>query len=114
MKPWAEWFYNGVAWKGCREAYLQSKGYLCERCAEEDKLIIADVVHHKIYLTPDNIRDQSIALSWDNLEAICQTCHNREHHPRAVKPRYGFDDDGNIIPPNQNPKRRGTNTERGP
>jgi 5-methylcytosine-specific restriction endonuclease McrA len=98
MKVWAERFYSGDAWKDCREAFLQSKSYLCERCSTASDPIIAKIAHHKKYLTRENINDPAITLAWANLEALCQDCHNREHHAEERKPRYSFDGDGNLIP----------------
>lgn len=70
---------------------------LCERCGEPAK-----IVHHKIWLTPKNIHEQSITLCWDNLEALCQDCHNKEHHAKNVRAkRYAFTADGELIPPIQ-------------
>lgn len=92
MKAWARAFYFSKSWEQCRAAYLVSQQNICERCAA-----IAKVVHHKTYLTQENINDASIALNWDNLEALCQDCHNKEHH-KEDKRRYTFDDDGNVIP----------------
>ncbi len=91
MKAWAKEFYESSSWRECRAAYLISQHYVCERCGD-----IAKVVHHKEYLTPKNINDVSITLNWDNLEALCQDCHNKEHH-KTTK-RYSFDSEGNIIP----------------
>lgn len=44
---------------------MTAQHYLCERCGEPAK-----IVHHKIWLTPKNIHEQSITLCWDNLEAL--------------------------------------------
>lgn len=92
MKAWARAFYFSKAWEQTRDRYLQSQQNICERCGD-----IAKIVHHKTYLTPDNINDTSITLSWDNLEALCQDCHNKEHHKNEEQRRYCFDEDGNII-----------------
>lgn len=95
MKAWAEWFYKSKAWSETREAYLISQQYICERCGAPAK-----IVHHKDYITQANINDQSITLCWDNLEALCQECHNKEHHAKSErKMRYRFTEDGNITPP---------------
>lgn len=78
-------------------AYMTAQHYLCERCGEPAK-----IVHHKIWLTPKNIHEQSITLCWDNLEALCQDCHNKEHHAKNVRAkRYAFTADGELIPPIQ-------------
>lgn len=92
MKKWAKEFYHSKSWIDTRRAYLKAQHYLCERCGEPAK-----VVHHRHYLTKKNINNPDIALSWDNLEALCQDCHNKEHHAAADTRRYSFDADGNII-----------------
>lgn len=98
MKPWAESFYNSDAWRECRENFLQSKGYLCERCSTPEDPVIAKIAHHKTYLTRYNINDPYITLSWDNLEALCQDCHNKEHHKNKSKVAYKFDKSGELVP----------------
>lgn len=97
VKPWAEAFYKGDAWQQCRAAFLASKHYLCERCSTPDNPVVAKIAHHKVYLNERNVADPSIALSWGNLEALCQDCHNKEHHKKQGR-RYDFDKDGNVIP----------------
>lgn len=92
MKEWAKEFYHSKDWTDTRQAYLIAQHYLCERCGEPAK-----VVHHKHYLTKRNINNADIALNWDNLEALCQDCHNKEHHAAADTRRYKFDADGNVI-----------------
>ena len=74
-EAWAIPFYQSKAWRKVRLAYLKSQHYVCERCRGG-----ALIVHHRVYLTPANIDDAQITLSWDSLEAICEDCHNREHH----------------------------------
>lgn len=98
MKPWAKKFYASEAWQQTREAYLISKNYLCERCSTVTNPVPATVVHHKKYLTERNINDPAIALCQDNLEALCQDCHNKEHHKQPLKVPYKWDSDGNILP----------------
>ena len=94
MKEWAEWFYKSKEWKETRKAYLESH-FLCERCGEPAK-----IVHHKKPITRANIHDPNITLNWDNFEAVCQDCHNKEHHATKKKTvRYLFDVNGNMIPP---------------
>lgn len=92
MKEWAKRFYLSAAWKKTAAAFLTSKEYICERCGEPAK-----IAHHRTQLTPDNINDSTITLNWNNLEALCQDCHNKEHHKRKTA-RYKFDSEGNISP----------------
>ena len=88
-------FYNTKRWAHCREGYLKSKGMLCERCLAKGIYKPAEVVHHKIKLTPQLCEDPAIALNWDNLEALCRDCHEREHGRN--KRRHKFDEYGNLI-----------------
>ena len=99
MKAWAKSFYLSAAWEKTRAAYLMSQDYICERCGQPAK-----IVHHKRWLNRENINDISVTLCWDNLEALCQDCHNKEHHksaPRLRYKRYQFDENGGILPPYQ-------------
>ena len=78
VKDYAEWFYKSRQWKENRTAFLKSKFHICERCHNRDG--VGNIAHHKIHITPDNIFDENITMNWDNLECLCQTCHNKEHH----------------------------------
>ena len=46
-------------------------------------------VHHKIPLTPENVRDTNITLNWDNLELLCKSCHDEERERKAKRWRIG-------------------------
>lgn len=87
-------FYNSAAWQRCRTAYALSVFGLCERCGEP-----GEEVHHKIYLTPANIDDPEVTLSWDNLELLCHECHTREHKREyeAVRDDVMFDESGDLV-----------------
>ena len=98
MKEWAKSFYKSKAWRDCREAFFVSKHGLCERCGRPGK-----TVHHKAHLTPENINDPNITLSWDNLELLCQDCHNKEHHSTDVTAEgLCFNEHGELV--EDNPK----------
>lgn len=92
MKKWAEKFYKGKAWRRARLAYLIKKNYVCERCG-----LHATLVHHRIYLNESNINEPSIALDEKNFEALCDRCHQHEHHKStAVSDGYFFDENGDL------------------
>jgi len=93
-REFAKSFYNSKAWKECREAYKRSVYGLCERCGQP-----GDEVHHKIYLTPENINDPYITLSFENLELLCSSCHSIEHNEKYSPLREGFrfDENGDLI-----------------
>ena len=93
MKDYAKDFYNSKAWRDTQAAYMASKHYICERCGDT-----ARIVHHKTYITPENINNPNITLSWSNLEALCQDCHNKEHSSAGVCAEgLTFDSRGNLI-----------------
>ena len=77
-KEYAKDFYSSQSWIKTRQAFLNSKMHICERC--ENRNGMGNIVHHKTYITEDNINNPDITLNWDNLECLCQTCHNKEHH----------------------------------
>lgn len=90
--------YDSPKWKKLRRMYLESQNYICERCGKP-----ATICHHKEYITASNINDIEVTLNFDNLEALCQECHNKEHKHnfQGKKQRQGFgvafDENGNLI-----------------
>ena len=107
-KKWAKKFYSSTAWALAREHALKRDRYVCRRCKRP-----ATMVHHRIYLTEDNVNDPKISLDLGNLESLCEDCHKLEHDEqrkkfnlsheqqeirRLVIPDYIFDSDGNIVP----------------
>ena len=99
MQKYAETFYKSKAWNNCRKSYLKSVGGLCERCYKKGLFVPAKIVHHKTFLTPDNIDNPDITLNWDNLEAVCKPCHEDIHENcgRRQQKRYSVDEFGKII-----------------
>ena len=92
-KDWAIDFYNSKAWEDCRLAFMRSKFFICERCGGA-----ATIAHHKTYLTPANINNPDITLNWENLELLCQDCHNKEHSCTDVTAEgLAFDENGDLI-----------------
>ena len=93
-------FYNSKAWKDCREGYIQSVNGLCERCLANGKYTPGYELHHKVWLTPENINDPYITLGWDNLEFLCSSCHSVEHMTKykATRDDVMFDSEGQLIP----------------
>ena len=94
MKEFAYSFYNSKAWKRTREAYAKSQRNLCEICLSRGILKPGEIVHHKVHLTPDNINDPTVTLSFDNLQCVCRECHAEIHDRR--KRRYKIDEMGRV------------------
>jgi len=93
MKEYARSFYHSKEWKKVSRLYMESRNYMCERCGN-----VATICHHKIYINPRNINDPSITLNPENLECLCQECHNKEHFKRRYSPiGVTFDENGNLV-----------------
>lgn len=90
MREFARDFYQSREWMTVSRAYMTAHNYLCERCGRPAK-----ICHHKTYLKPTNISNPEITLSFDNLECLCQDCHNKEHSLKHTITK--FSDDGQII-----------------
>jgi predicted kinase len=73
-KEWAINFYKSKAWKDNRDSYFKSVYGLCELCERP-----GEEVHHKTFLTAQNINDVNITMGWDNLILLCKSCHNAQH-----------------------------------
>ena len=97
-KEFSKRLYKSAAWQACRTAYIKKVGGLCERCFKEGKIVPGVIVHHKIYLTPENVNEPRITLNFDNLELLCEACHNKEHFKERVESRYKVNADGTIAP----------------
>lgn len=87
-------FYHSKQWKATQAAYMAMSHGICERCGRAAK-----IVHHKVHINEQNINDPTVTLNFDNLEALCQECHNAEHfgNGMATAPGLEFDKDGNLI-----------------
>ena len=93
-RAFAVGFYQSDEWLKCRESYLTKVGGLCEICLQNGIYTPAVIVHHKIHLNAENIKDPTIALSFDNLCAVCRDCHGKVHRPDR---RYKIATNGAVI-----------------
>ena len=78
-KEFARKFYSSKAWQECRNEYMKRAHYLCENCLRKGIYKPAEIVHHIIEIDPITIERPEIALSFDNLEALCRECHAEKH-----------------------------------
>lgn len=93
MQAWAEWFYKSKEWQDCRNAFYKSRGGLCEDCLRRGLIVPGEAVHHKTFITKDNINNPAITLNPDNLELLCRDCHANRH---KGKRRYKVDALGRV------------------
>jgi len=80
-------FYARKAWMDLRWMLIVQRFGVCARCgksfADDTSKLTA---HHKIELTAETINDPFVALNPDNVEIVCNGCHNHIHH-RMYKER---------------------------
>ncbi len=86
--------YKSKRWQKLRkEKLLQNP--CCERCAAKGIYTPTQIIHHKEYVTDKNYHDERIFFNIENLESLCQECHNKEHFQGEED--YYFDSDGNLL-----------------
>ena len=95
MKDYAKEFYKSTTWQMCRDAYAQQARGLCEICLSRGIYKPGEIVHHKTHITPQNIHDPSITLSFYNLQLVCRDCHADLHRNRQT--RFKVDELGRVI-----------------
>lgn len=95
-KEYSKGFYNSPAWRKVRKAFITERvridGGMCQKCKDTTGYI----VDHITEISPDNINDTSITLSWSNLQYLCLPCHNTKTFGEHEEKRYYFDDNGYI------------------
>ncbi len=69
-------FYNSTLWKHKRLEVLKEQHCECQHCKKKGIFVPADTVHHVKFLR----KHPSLALSNDNLLALCNECHYEIHH----------------------------------
>lgn len=94
-REFAKEFYQSKEWKNLRNYIFKRDKGLCQKCGEPGK-----IVHHKVYLTPNNIHDPNIALNEDNLVLLCKDCHEKVHNPsrRVTREGFKFNAEGKLEP----------------
>ena len=93
-KDYSKSFYQSKEWKKLRRYVCESRNWTCEECGE-----YGDQVHHIIEITPENINDTSITLNEENLELVCETCHNKKRNKESeVNNGLRFDANGDLVP----------------
>ena len=80
-------FYTSARWRALREQALIRDHYICQRClrkADAGQLLrprAATMVHH---ILPRETHPEK-ELDLDNLESLCDACHNEMHPERGFK-----------------------------
>lgn len=81
-------FYTSKPWKLLRIQALERDHYTCQKCLRKVALGLkikandATMVHH---IKPRSLYPE-LELVLENLESLCDACHNEEHPERGFKP----------------------------
>ena len=101
MREFAKSFYKSKIWQDTRNAYYNYAKGLCEECLKQGRYTVGEIVHHKEHITPENIENPEITLSFNNLELVCRECHCKLHEFKRERKhserRYIVDAEGNVI-----------------
>jgi 5-methylcytosine-specific restriction enzyme A len=73
-------FYMSKEWKALRAKALVRDNYECQLCKAKGKYRKADCVHHMKEVKPH----PELALTLDNLQCLCNTCHNEVHDRLSI------------------------------
>ena len=99
-KGWAKPFYNSKGWINCRKSFISYRitidGGICEHCQKD----LGYIVDHIEELTPENISNPNMALSYNNLQYLCLSCHNKKtfgNGEEATREDVKFDEGGNLV-----------------
>ncbi len=75
-------FYRSKEWRLLSRTYLQRAGYKCQAKLEGCTGLAVEV-HHKDPI--QTAKGWGARLDWDNLEAVCTSCHNKRHPEKFRK-----------------------------
>lgn len=91
-------FYKSKAWKKTRNYIFDKYNGLCQDCLEKDKIVPGIEVHHREFLTPENINDSNIALGEQNLVLLCKECHHKRHNKKdSTREGLKFNEFGELM-----------------
>ena len=69
-------FYRSKAWRTLSKAFLSDAGYKCQAGLGGCQGLATEAHHVQPIQTEEGWERR---LDWDNLEAVCTSCHNKRH-----------------------------------
>ena len=74
--------YKEKKWQQKRKQILIRDSYLCQQCKKYGKRVDAQMVHH---IKPAELFPE-LAYDDNNLESLCNACHNKLHPEKRRPP----------------------------
>lgn len=87
--------YHSKRWQRLRKL-KKTVSPFCEECEKQGRIRPTYIVHHKEWIDETNYKDDNVFYNLDNLESVCQDCHNKIHF--EAKEEYYFTEDGDLKP----------------
>ena len=72
-------FYTSRQWSEFRRRLVLERGSVCEHCGQPIMNSFDLILHHKIFLTEENVNDYEISLNSENIQIVHHKCHNEIH-----------------------------------
>ena len=85
-------FYQSKEWRAFRDLVIMQRmtpeGFVIDEVTGKPVLKAFDIIlHHKEFLTEDNVNDASISLNPDNIQIVSHRTHNYIHNKLGYKRR---------------------------
>lgn len=68
-------FYNTDKWRKLRQLVINRAGGICEVCTVNK----GTIAHHIEWVNDNNVHNVYIVWNINNLQCVCQDCHNKIH-----------------------------------
>ncbi|MBE6068837.1 MAG: HNH endonuclease [Clostridium lundense] len=92
-KEFSRSFYKSKEWKKAREYIYKKYNGLCNDCNKP-----GEEVHHKTFLTPENMNNHYITLGENNLVLLCRDCHHKRHRKNEhTREGLSFNEYGELV-----------------
>ena len=72
-------FYTSREWSEFRRRVILERGQVCEHCGQPILSPYDLILHHKIFLTEENVNDYEISLNPLHIQIVHHRCHNEIH-----------------------------------
>ena len=72
-------FYTSRQWSEFRRQLILERGQVCEHCGQPILNPYDLILHHKIFLTEENVNDYEISLNPLHIQIVHHRCHNEIH-----------------------------------